>query len=877
MSTTILTTKLYIPPLRSKLVFRPRLIQRLKEGMHGKLTLISAPAGFGKTTLVSEWISGSRHPVAWMSLDEGDNDPVIFLTYFIAALQTVAADAGETVLSELKSPQPPSTESMLTTLLNEIACFPDSFLFALDDYHIIDDKGVKHMITFLLEHMPPQMHLIITTRKDPDLPLARLRTRGQLSELRAANLRFTFSEAADFFNQVMGLNLSKEHIAVLENRTEGWIAGLQLAAISMQELNDSSAFIQSFTGSHRFVMDYLLQEVLDQQPENIQTFLLCTSILDRLCGPLCDAVLNNLLNSSQSTLEYMEQNNLFIVPLDKERCWYRYHHLFLDFLRNRLQQTGSLTRHNALDVDELHKRAGQWYAENNLKIEAFHHATLANDIEGAEGLIESGAMPVHFRGAVISILNWLESLPQKILEEKPSLWIKHASLLLVCGQTGGVEQKLQAAETALQSMAHDDKKRDMIGRIAAARSTLALSQYRFDTIIVQSKRALEYLHPNNLISRNTAVWTLANAYEFLGDRKGAGKAYAEALSLSRQSGNIFFTILSTIGQGTILELENRLHPAAESYERVVELFDDHPLPAASDAYLGLARIFYQWNKLDTALQYGEKSLQLANKYDNGLDRFLICEMFLVRLKLAHGDMMGAEALLTKISQIVHLNDFQNRMSEVAEIQILLLLHKGDVKKAAHLAETHELPVSQARVHLAKGNTSTALVLLESEYCKMEARDWNDERLKIMVLQAIALYRQGKKDHAVKRLINALMLAEPGGFIRIFVDEGNPIAALLKEVSHQGSVQDYIDRLLTVFETENQINSAPISQSLAEPLSQRELEVLQLIAQGLSNREIGERLFLALDTVKGHNRNIFSKLQVKRRTEAVARARELRWL
>ena len=341
MSTPILATKLYIPPPRYKIVLRPCLIERLNEGLSAgrKLTLISAPAGFGKTTLVSEWVAGCGRPTAWLSLDEGDNDPTRFLTYLIAALQTIAANIGAGMLAVLQSPQPPSIESILTTLLNEITTIPDNFILVLDDYHAIDSKSVDRCLTFLLEHLPPQMHLVIATREDPHLPLARLRARGQLTELRAADLRFTPSEAADFLNQVMGLNLSAEDIAALETRTEGWIAGLQLAALSMQGHQDTTSFIKSFTGSHHFVLDYLVEEVLQQQSESVQTFLLRTSILDRMCGPLCDAVLLDSAASGQETLEYLEHANLFIVPLDNERRWYRYHHLFAELLRQRLQQS----------------------------------------------------------------------------------------------------------------------------------------------------------------------------------------------------------------------------------------------------------------------------------------------------------------------------------------------------------------------------------------------------------------------------------------------------------------------------------------------------------------------------------------------------------
>ena len=388
MSEPLLLTKLYIPPPRPKIVLRPRLIERLNEGLCSrKLTLISAPAGFGKTTLVSEWVAGCERPVAWLSLDEGDNDPARFLTYLVAALQTIAANIGAGVLGVLQSPQPPPIESILTALLNEITTIPDNFVLVLDDYHVIDSKPVDKALTFLLEHLPPQMHLVIATREDPHLPLARLRARGQLTELRAADLRFTPAEAAEFLNQVMGLNLSAEDIAALETRTEGWIAGLQLAALSMQGHQDAASFIQSFTGSHHFVLDYLVEEVLQQQSESIQTFLLRTSILDRLCGPLCDAVLGSPSasgqeTSGQETLEYLEHANLFIVPLDDERHWYRYHHLFADVLRMHLMAE------QPDQVSALHRRASEWYEHNGSTADAIRHALAAEDFARAADLVE---------------------------------------------------------------------------------------------------------------------------------------------------------------------------------------------------------------------------------------------------------------------------------------------------------------------------------------------------------------------------------------------------------------------------------------------------------------------------------------------------------
>ena len=894
MSAPILATKLFVPPPRPKIVLRPRLIERLNEGLHCKLTLISASAGFGKTTLVSEWIStltpcplplgeGTGVRVAWLSLDEGDNDPTRFLTYLVAALQTIMANIGAGVLAALQTPQLPSIESILTILLNEITTIPDNFVLVLDDYHVIDSKPVDEALTFLLKHLPPQMHLVIATREDPHLPLARLRARGQLTELRTADLRFTSAEAAEFLNQVMGLNLAVEDIAALETRTEGWIAGLQLAALSMQGHQDTTSFIQSFTGSHHFVLDYLIEEVLQQQPESIQTFLLRTSILDRMCGPLCDAVLGSPSASGQETLEYLERANLFIVPLDNERHWFRYHHLFADLLRQRLQRISALaTEKEKGGVDELHRRASQWYEDNALEIEAFHHAAAANDIERAERLITGGGIPLHSLPAVTSILDWLDSLPKTVLDARPWLWVKSAMSTIQAGKITGVEEKLHAAEAALaaamQNTDLDDKTRDLIGQIAAVKATLANLRYQPEAAIIQARRALEYLHPDNPPFRSRAFWMLGSAYQLQGDRAAARQAYTEAIAIRQTSGNITMTALATTGLGQIQESENQLCQAAETYQRSLQMLSDQGPPNASEEYLGLARIYYEWNDLETAERYGQLSLQLARQYDRAIDRFVICEVFLARLKLARGEVAEAAAILAQADQSVRQQGFVQRIPEVAAAQVITLLRQDNLAAAVHLAQMHELPLSQARVYLAQGDTAEALAVLEPCRRLVEAKGWADERLKTMILQAVALHTNGEKNKAVQLLGEALTLAEPGGFIRIFVDEGAPMAQLLLEAASHGVMPDYISKLLAVFEAEQRKSEDKPDLSpaklLIESLSQRELKILQLIAQGLSNREISERLFLALDTVKGHNRKMFDKLQVQSRTEAIARAREL---
>ncbi len=869
----LLQTKLYIPPTRPELVSRPSLIERLNAGLRAgrKLTLISAPAGYGKTTLVSEWAAGCGRPVAWLLLDEGDNDPTRFLAYVVAALQTIEADMGAGALSLLRSPQPLPAEVVLTSLVNKVAKTPRSFILVLDDYHTIDARAVDQALTFLLEHLPPQMHVAIATREDPNVPLARLRARGQLTELRVADLRFTPGESAAFLNRMMGLELSAADIAALETRTEGWIAGLQLAAISMQGRRDAAGFISSLTGSHHFVLDYLVEEVLQRQPEAIQTFLLRTSILERLCGSLCDAVLAESPAAGQENLEYLERANLFLIPLDDERRWYRFHHLFADLLRQRLQNDG-------VSANELHSRASRWYEEHGYEAEAFHHAAAAGEVDRAVRLIEGKGVPLYVRGALVPVLNWLESLPKAELDRRPALWLMYARALTTAGQTSGVEGKLLAAETALQGAELDAKTRDMLGSIASNRATLAYTRYQPDTAIVQAQRALEYLSPDNLPTRAITTLTLGVGYMQSGDRAAAIQAFTDARAISQAIGHIFTTAMATMALGNMQEMENRLYLAAETQRQALQLFGDQPLPIAYESHLSLARIFYEWNDLDSARQHGERSVQLARQYEEHIDRYVLCELFLARLKLALGDAAGAAATLAETSHSVRRHHFVQRIPEVAAAQVVTFLRLGNLAAAAHLAQAHDLPISRARVHLAQGDPSAALAVLEPWRRQMETVGWEDERLRVMVLQAVALQAHGEKEQAVQLLGDALALAEPGGFIRIFADEGSPMAQLLSAAAARGMMPDYTEKLLAAMGVEERKSEArsylPPAQPLIEPLSPRELEVLQLMAQGLSNREISERLFLALSTVKGHVRIIFDKLQVQRRTEAVARAREL---
>ena len=876
MSTPILATKLYIPPPRPKIVPRPRLIERLNEGLSSgrKLTLISAPAGFGKTTLVSEWVAVCGRPVAWLSLDEGDNDPARFISYLVAALQTIKAQIGEGLSAALQSPQPLKIETILTTLLNEISIIPEHFVLILDDYHLIDSQPVDQSLAFLVEHQPPQMHLVIATREDPQLPLARFRARGQLTELRAADLRFTPSEAAEFLNQMMGLNLSEEDIAALETRTEGWIAGLQLAALSMQGHQDTASFIKSFTGSHHFVLDYLVEEVLGQQSESIQTFLLRTSILDRMCGALCDAVLGSPSASGQETLEYLERTNLFTVPLDSERRWYRYHHLFADLLRQRLGQ-----RLTPVEIAEYHVRASQWYENHSLDIEAFQHAAAAGEVEHAIRLIKGKGIPLYHRGALVPLLNWLESLPKTELDKRPMLWLIYARVLTSSGQTSGVEEKLQAAEIALQGDELSVEARDIIGSIASNRATLAYTRYQPDIVIFQAQRALEYLSPDNLPTRTITTFTLGVGFMQKGNRSAAIQAFSDAISVSQKIGHTFVTSIATMALGNMQIMDNKLYAAAETHRQALQLFGAQPLPIACESHLGLAQIYYEWNDLDVAEQHGLQALQLARQFERVIDRYILCEVFLARLKLARGDVAGAAAMLEETEQAVRQNNFEVRKPEVAAAQIIVLLKQGKLAAAADLARKYALPLSQVRVFLVQGETSKALALLEPLRQQMEAKGWQDELLKVMVLQSIALQAHDEMEKAAQELGEALALAEPGGYIRIFLDEGEAMRLLIEKQPRNRAhpLSDYVDKLLAAF---TQTAAAPKSaiihhkSDIIEPLSNRELEVLKLLRSDLSGPEIAQQLSVSINTFRTHTKNIFIKLGGNDRRAAIRRAEEL---
>jgi len=918
MSAPILATKLYIPPPRLELVPRPRLIEQLNEGprLGRKLTLISAPAGFGKTTLVSEWVAGFERPAAWLSLDEGDNDSTRFITYFIAALQTVSENIGEGAMGMFQSRQSPPIESILTTLLNEVTTVSDNFILVLDDYHVIVAEPVDEALTFLLAHMPPQMHLVIATRDDPRLPLARLRARGQLTELRATDLCFTSSEAAKFLNQVMGLTLSAEDIAVLERRTEGWIAGLQLAAISMQGQQDVAGFIAAFAGTNRHILDYLTEEVLRQRPSGTQDFLLQTSVLNRLCGSLCDAVTGR--SDSHETLARLEQANLFIVPLDHERRWYRYHHLFADLLRQRLHQSPPPLSSPPLGgteggiVAELHIRASEWYEQKGFVDEAIDHALRGEYFERAAYLIEDqfGADLIdrYERGDQTLLRRWLAELPEELVVSKPHLCILHAWNLFASGQLDVADRSLQAAEKMLdpntdqelvssldKDQLSDTNRMKLVGRVAAIRSFLASYSGDMPRTIRYARQALEVLPEGELQWRSIALIALGDAYAGQGQMGAAHEARSDALVTAKASGDTYILLIANLRLAEILRQQGELQQVIDICERQLKRADESGISEAAVVgwLLGIwGEVLAELNNLDRAIDQAKKGAKLATR-GRDVMHIALSNLYLVRVLFSSGDITGAEDVIQSLENSADEYDLPVRaLRQLSVWQVRIWLVQGKLEAASQWVGERELDpdgeptyphemeyIAFARILIAQGRLDEAARLLRRLLEAAEAGGRNSRAIEILILQALAFQARGDTDQAMTTLEGALTLAEPGGFIRIFVDEGPPMASLLYEALSRGIAPDYVRRLLAAFpiaEPEQMGPSKPrISESeWIEPLSEREIEVLQLIAEGLTNKEIASRLFLSLNTVKVHTRNIYGKLGVNHRTQAVAQAQRL---
>ncbi len=928
----LLQTKLYIPPLRPNLVPRPHLVDRLNRGLQPghKLTLISAPPGFGKTTLVAEWLSSlteensltptSAHPytptrLAWLSLDENDNDATRFLTYLIAALNYLEGaenTVGKGALSMLQSTQPPPVEPVLTSLINDVVSAPDRHILVLDDYHLTDSSPIDDTLTFLLEHLPPQLHLVIAAREDPHLPLARLRAQGQLTELRGAELRFTASEIAEYLNQVMGLALSAKDIAALEARTEGWIAGLQLAAlalqgtISMQGREDTGTLINSFTGSHRFVLDYLIEEVLQQQSENLQTFLLQSAILDRMTGSLCDAVrfgedeapdgsegeasCDGGADNGQAILEMLDHANLFVVPLDEERRWYRYHHLFADLLRQRLRQT----QPERLPI--LHARASQWFNRQGSKREAIKHSLAAGDYQGAAELIEAVAIDILQQGEHTTIVGWINALPEKLVKEQPYLCVLHAWSLHLAGEMEPAHERLVEAEKALDNLGdQDDTEVDTIlGLIHSQRAYRTFMTGELDRTIHHAQQALNHLPEDAALFRTRTCTYQAVAHLYQGQLHAAMEVYNEILPTTPQIGGTSTGVMCFSGLGDLLVDMAQLHRAKGIYQQALDFSERYngrsDLPFTGYVHVRIGHILRQWNQLEDAHRCISKGLALCRDW-NVSDVVALSCIELAYIQLALGN---EEKSQDSINEAIHImeNFSPFGAKHAAAHQVYLNLARGDFNAAAGWALRNELILEAdferhreleylalARVLMAQKRFGEAQSLVERVYTIAQEIGKKRTELEGLILLASVFSAQGKTVQALGYLEKALSIGEPEGFTRIFVDEGPPMARLLYEALSCGIAPNYVRRLLAAFPAEGD-GRKELPESLApesdliEPLSNRELEVLQLIAQGLTNREIGERLFLSLNTVKAHTRNIYGKLDIHNRTQAVSRARAL---
>ena len=932
MATPILATKLYIPAPPPKIVNRTQLVERLNAGVHRKLTLISAPAGFGKSALVSEWVAGCDRPVAWLSLDEGDSDLTRFLVGLVAALQTIMANVGAGVQQMLQSPRTPATESILTALLNEISTVRDPFILVLDDYHALDSRPIDQALSFLIEHPSPSMHLVITTREDPHLPLARLRVRGQLTELRVTDLRFTRSEAAEFLNRVMALDISEADIAALETRTEGWIAGLQLAALALQRTtstlttstqrdNDPHSFIQSFTGSHHFVMDYLVEEVLQQQPERVQTFLLRTSILNRLCGPLCDAVLLDVATSGQETLEYLEHANLFMVPLDSERRWYRYHHLFAELLRQRLRQSSASSIKDIQDIEnkepgvaKLHNRASQWYEHQGLLADAIHHALAAENFERAADLVEREWPAMHrsyFRSTMT--FGWMKALPDTLVRARPVLSVGYAWELLRIGQPEAAEARLRDAEhwleatapTAARVVVDEAEFQTLPASIATARAYHALALGNVPATVTYAQRALDLFPMEDPVGRGPAAALLGLAYWASGDLDMSYRTLADSMAGFQKVGNILFAISGTNGLADIRIAQGRLHEAISTYERALQLATTQGsktvLQGTADFYLGLHEVHHEQGDLESAETFLSKSQELGEPAAHSPNwPYRLC-LAQAHMKQAQGDLDATLDLLDKAERLYSRGPVPN-VRPIAAMKARVWVVQSRLTKAlgwvherglsieddlSYMREFEHITLARALIaqyehDRVENSIRDALKLLERLLAAAEVGGWMGSVIEILVIQALAYATLADIRAALMPLERALTLAEPEGYVRIFVDEGPPMAALLQAAAKRGIAPNYVSRLRTAFgAAEGQalvtppLGAQPILASGS--LSERELDVLRLLRTELSGPEIARELRVSLNTLRTHTKNIFNKLEVNNRRAAIRRAQQLELL
>jgi LuxR family maltose regulon positive regulatory protein len=893
MEIPLLTTKFNIPFPHQGIIPRPQLLKHLDAGREGGITLVSAPAGYGKTTLVSSWLNTIPTPAAWFSIDEGDNDLFRFLTYFATALQSRFPDTGESILIGVQSLQPPPTEHLLTTLLNEISDLQTNFILILDDYHFIDSQPVHDALNFIIDHMPPHMHMVITGRIDPPLHLSRLRVNGLLNEIRAAELRFKLDEATTFLDQMSGLKISQADIQALEDRTEGWIAGLQLAAISMRGHENISGFVQAFKGSHRFVIDYLVEEVLSQQSDSTRDFLLKTSILERMNAALCNAVVDR--QDSQEVLEQLEKDNLFVVPLDLERNWYRYHHLFAEFLHQRLNEKQDS------EVSDLHLRASRWHQQNDFITNALRHALAANDFQLAVNLIEINGMKRIMEGEVKTVYQWLNDIPNEHLESNPLLSIYQAWVLFLSGQLIAAEHSLQNAELVIRSrisLSQDQPAavpdKEMLAEVLTIRSFVVRNQPGGSQHGIElAKQALQDLPSDNQNLLGLANMSIGTCYRDIDEMELSISAYSSAVDLCLNAGNYLAAINSIFQLSRMYAMQGQLHQAElicrkgllESKQRSARGL--RRIPAEGMLHVGIGTILYEWNEIESAehsLREGIRLGELSGFWDTAL----MGRIFLSRVQQSKGNHQEALTVNEIALNSARESDSPIAYRTTAANRARLWITQGNLADAEPWAREIELDPSDeisylhefeqitlARYYLAADQPDAASKILQQLLTSVEVSDRRGTVIQILGVQSLVLNDLGKFDQAVELLERALSFAHPEGYRRAFLDLGPELALILHGViAEDGLMKSYAQELLSVSTEAAQSQTISKTPALVEPLSERELEVLTLMNQGLSGPEIADQLFVSVNTVKTHIKNIYGKLGVNKRFDAIDRAQKL---
>lgn len=898
----VLATKFFVPRPRPGLVSRNRLLERLDRGLSSKLTLVSAPPGFGKTTLLAEWLAtldAGERGVAWLSLDATDDQPATFWTYVITALQTVQPELGKQALAMLQAPPLPPIEGLLTMVLNEVAGVPRNLMLVLDDYHVIETSEIHEGLAFLLDHLPPNLHVAIASRADPMLPLPRLRVRGEVNEVRAADLRFTPEEAGAFLNDAMRLELSPQHIAALDERTEGWIAALQLAALSMQGRDDVAGFIGAFKGDDRYIVDYLVEEVLQRQPADVHRFLLETSILDRLSVPLCEAVTG--LEDARGILQNLERANLFLVPLDAKRQWYRYHHLFADVLRSHL-----MDRDPQL-VPKLHSRASEWYAQEGQSDRAIRHALAANDMPRAAGLVELESEDDMRRHQPHRLIEWVKQLPEPLVRSMPVLSTYYAMAIQGMGQ---LERSASFLDDAERWLTHPGQPGMVVvdhaafevlaSRVPCARGYLTIAAGDAATTGELATRALELLPHDEHHWRGTAFALRGLSHWVRGELDTAQPFHTEAVASLERAGDTLLAMISASNDAELQKARGRLGAARATHEGALQFPARHGLlssPGAANLHFALSELCCEHNDLEGARRHllaGEEFL------DSPVPASIPYRHLLARARLhqSEGDFEAAYAALEGAERRFVRGAVPD-VRPVGAWKTRVRLIQGRLADALEWARAQGLTVEDQPVYAREYEHLTLVRVLIAQLRAAydselgEQIDGLLERLRaaaepngrvsavldIHMLRALLHAAGGDVLQALGQLERALALAESEGYVRTFVDEGRPMRDLLRSAVAAGSGGAYARRLLAAFDPPPG-ESAPSKAGvglLAEPLTAREVEILRLVAAGMQNQEIADHLVISLATVKRHIANTYGKLDVGHRTAAIAKATELHLL